>query len=366
MKRIGINALCYSPLRAGVSNYIYDLTIQFSKITIIDEFFVFLPTSARSHFIKSNNLTPIFLPATNILARFLTEQLMLPVLFHWHHLDLLHSMGNIAPIFLGNKNIATIHDVYFLHDRKRFGFIKQSYLNVFVYLTVKTVRKVIAVSHYTAGEINRFYGIPKNRLVAIYEGFHKSTLAEKEPLSRTLSKFGISNQYFLFVGTLEPGKNILGLIKAFIKTFREKYNLIVVGKPGWGFSETRDYLNKHSLNDRILFTGYVDEIDLANLYRNALSLVLPSFDEGFGLPVLEAMFQGCPVCCSNTSCLPEIAGDAALFFDPNDIDDIAHTLLKICDDKIRSELREKGFLNLKRFSWESCARETLDVYNGLL
>jgi glycosyltransferase involved in cell wall biosynthesis len=366
MKRIGINALCYSPLRAGVSNYIYDLTTQFSKTTRTDEFFVFLPTYARSHFIKSNNLTPIFLPVPNILARFLTEQLVLPVLFYWFHLDLLHSMGNIAPILLGNKNIVTIHDVYFLRDRKRFGVLKQCYLRLFVCLTVKSAHKIIAVSNFTHNEIRHFYGIPENHLITIYEGFHQLSVTNDKSISRTLSKFGICTKYFLFVGTIEPGKNILGLIKAFDKAINQKYSLVIVGKPGWEYSVVNDYLQDHFLDDRVFLTGYVDEFDLANLYHNALSLVLPSFDEGFGLPILEAMSQGCPVCCSNTSCLPEIAGDAALFFDPNDIDDIAHTLVKICDDKIRSELREKGFLNLKRFSWESCAKEIWGVYDELV
>jgi glycosyltransferase involved in cell wall biosynthesis len=362
MKRIGINALCYSPLRAGVSNYIYDLTTQFSKTTSTDEFFVFLPTSARSHFVKTNNLTPIFLPVPNILARFLTEQLVLPVLFHWHHLDLLHSMGNIAPILLGNKNIVTIHDVYFLRDRKRFGVLKQCYLRLFVRLTVKSVNKIITVSNFTNNEIRHFYGIPENHLITIYEGFHQPSVTSDKSISRTLSKFGICSKYFLFVGTIEPGKNVLGLIKAFHKAVNQKYSLAIVGKPGWGYSVVNDYLQDHSLDDRVFLTGYVDEIDLANFYSDAVALVLPSFDEGFGLPILEAMSQGCPVCCSNTSCLPEIAGNAALFFDPRNSDDIAQTLVNILDDKIRSELRDKGFLNLKRFSWESCVRETLDVY----
>jgi glycosyltransferase involved in cell wall biosynthesis len=363
MIKIGINALCYSPLRAGVSNYIFDLLSQFSKIRTNQLFFVFLPVAARSHFVQSANIIPIFLPIPNTIVRVIIEQLILPILYFYYRLNLLHSMGNIAPILLRNKNIVTIHDVYFLRDRKRFGILKQSYLRLFVRLTVKSAYKIIAVSNFTNNDIRHFYRVPENRLITIYEGFRQPIVLGDKSISQTLAKFNICKKYFLFVGTLEPGKNILGLIKAFNKGFDENCLLVIVGKPGWGYSAISDYIQGHSLSDRVLVTGYIDEIDLANLYRNALALILPSFDEGFGLPILEAMSYGCPVCCSNASCLPEIAGNAALFFDPKDIEDIAHTLLKICDDKIRGELREKGFFNLKRFSWESCSGETLGVYN---
>jgi glycosyltransferase involved in cell wall biosynthesis len=185
-------------------------------------------------------------------------------------------------------------------------------------------------------------------------------------------KFQISDQYILFVGTLQPRKNITRLIEAFscLKPYAlslRSLQLVIVGKKGWQYKEILKAPNKFGVADRVKFLDFVSDEDLPSLYKNALCYVLPSLYEGFGLPVLEAMKYDCPVITSNVSSLPEAGGDAALYVDPMNVQDIAEKIeLLIRDEKLRRELIGKGRKQIKKFSWEKAAKETLKVLGEIV
>jgi glycosyltransferase involved in cell wall biosynthesis len=179
-------------------------------------------------------------------------------------------------------------------------------------------------------------------------------------------KFGITKPYILFVGTIQPRKNIAKLIEAVSLLKNKEIQLVVVGKKGWLWEEILAAPEKFKITDRIKFLDFVGNEDLPSLYKNAQCFVLPSLYEGFGLPVLEAMQFGCPVVTSNVSSLPEVGGDAAIYFDPESVDDMAEKIDKvISDEKLRAEMTEKGYNQVKKFSWEKTAKETLKVLEEL-
>ncbi len=181
-------------------------------------------------------------------------------------------------------------------------------------------------------------------------------------------QFGIKGEYILFVGTLQPRKNITRLIEAFSKISNtSNLSLVVVGKKGWQYDEILEAPKKFEVEEKVKFLDFIADEDLPNLYKNALCFVLPSLYEGFGLPVLEAMKYGCPVITSNISSLPEAGGDAALYVDPLDVNDIAKNLeLIIQNSELRKKLIKKGYEQIKKFSWEKTARETLSVLTKIV
>ncbi|MDG5815007.1 glycosyltransferase family 1 protein [Chitinispirillales bacterium ANBcel5] len=362
--KVGINALCYSTNRAGISNYIYNLLQQLSKQSHNVQFTVFLPQSAKKDYVKFDNCKMVFLPAKNILFRILLEQLFLPILFYRFKLDLLHSPGNISPILLFKKNIVTIHDIYFRHDKNRFTLFKKVYLYLFTPLTVRFCRSVICVSRYTYLEILKYYKVDQSKITVIAQGYSVGSTTSTA-IKPVFNNSIISKPFFLFVGTIEPGKNLVNLIKAF-KSFQSQYQLIIAGKFGWKYEVIITAANEVSVKDAIIFTGYISDSNLTWLYDNAKALVFPSIYEGFGLPVIEAMSRGCPVCCSDTSCLPETAGNAALYFDPLKPSDINEKMKTVLDPVVRKDLKKKGYLNVKRFSWEHSASVLLNHYFEVL
>ena len=187
------------------------------------------------------------------------------------------------------------------------------------------------------------------------------------------SKYRIPDTpYILSLGTLEPRKNIDTLIKGFARLVQEQnlkdLHLVLVGTHGWQYEKIFDEISKSgSVKDRIIFTGYVDDADLAALYSAALVFVYPSFYEGFGLPPLEAMQCGTPVITSNTSSLPEVVGDAGIMLDPKDTDGLCHSIFEIYGQSaLRESMSRKSSEQAKKFSWEKCIQETIDVYKTAL
>jgi len=166
----------------------------------------------------------------------------------------------------------------------------------------------------------------------------------------------------LFVGTLEPRKNLSLLIRA-LSMIKTKIPLVMVGWRGWGRSEWLEEIRAHGLAERVFLAGYVDEATLVSLYSGASVFVYPSLYEGFGLPILEAMACGCPVICSNVSSLPEVAGDAALLIDPQSPEELSHALDKVLtDSELRKQMVVRGLKRVRRFTWQETAARTLDVF----
>ena len=286
------------------------------------------------------------------------SQISLPIYLNFKNKDdVFFSPAHYSPRLCPAPLVVTIHDLSYYYYPT--DFLKKDLYKLISWTknSVKKAKKVIAVSESTKKDIVRFYEIPKNKIKVIYNGFEKKQTNNKSTIKRL-----IGSPYILFVGTLQPRKNIKTLIRAFshFKKNNPDFKLAIAGKKGWLYEGILNETKSLGLSNEVLFLDFVDENKLINLYKNAFCLVLPSFYEGFGIPILEAMSYNCPVICSNTSSLPEIAGDAALFFNPKNIDELVKQLNVINrSEDLRKNLIEKGGERIKLFSWEKCAKETL-------
>jgi len=226
--------------------------------------------------------------------------------------------------------------------------------------------QVITISDFTRSEICEYLHLPTEKVTAIPmapDPFFSPRGRRKS--QGVVEALGLPRDYLLFVGTLEPRKNLPFLMRA-AAVCRSRIPIVLTGWEGWGHDALLKATRDQELRGRVFTTGYVDDESLACLYSNARALVFPSLYEGFGLPVLEAMACGCPVICSNTASLPEVAGDAALLVDPHDVEGLADAIDRVMEDSaLRNDLIRKGFRRAAHFSWEKTARETLAVFRSI-
>lgn len=293
------------------------------------------------------------------------------------NLDVLHTTSPLSriPISYRGKTIVTINNVaaYKVPDAfPKLSVIKNKTILKFM---ANKADRVIAVSNSIAKDLQDFLACPAGKISMIYSGFDKR-FAESSSVSRekVLEKYGIGNEkYMLFLGTLEPAKNIGRLFEAF-KIFRQavkdrglqqNYKLVMAGKNGWLAEESKQIAKDLEIDRHIVFTGYVIGDEIVSLFSQADFFVMPSLYEGFGTTVLEAFATGTPAIVSSVSSIPEIAGDAAEFVNPLDAQNIADAMLKLAtDENLKQALREKGKKQVEKFNWEKCARETLAVYRS--
>ena len=214
------------------------------------------------------------------------------------------------------------------------------------------------------------YGIPPEKITVIYEAADTRFRPQPpETVAEARSRYHLPERYLLFVGTIEPRKNLGRLLQAFERLRAEKLTdaLVIVGKRGWLYDDFIAQWEASPARDAVIFPGWVDDADLPAIYAGAQALAFPSIFEGFGLPILEAMGCGTPVACSNTSSLPEVAGDAALLFDPQDVDALTDALRRLLSDRDLAEaLAARGLAQAARFSWARAAQETAALYHELL
>jgi glycosyltransferase involved in cell wall biosynthesis len=277
-------------------------------------------------------------------------------------LDVFHATGFSLPPPGPVPLVLTVHDVTFLthpHWHTRANRIRAS---AAVLNAVSRGATVIAVSEYTRGQVEEHLGVPRERIEVIHEA--------PDPVFASAGRQRIGRRagrpYVLAVGSLEPRKNLVGLLEGMMllpAALRRSFELLVVGPSGWRNQAIRESLRRARRRFKVRVLGYLSTAELMELYREATLFAYPSLIEGFGLPVLEAMACGAPVLASKRSSLPEVAGDAALLVDPEDPTAIAEGLERLLDDpQLRAEFIERGFDNLRRFSWDRCARETVAVY----
>ena len=256
--------------------------------------------------------------------------------------------------------VVTIHDLTtFIYPEQRGQEVSRR-LSKRTKEAAKIAKKIITVSHSTAEDALKYLGISSNKIRVIYPGLSNLPLPNSK-LPNNLQ----SRSYILFVGTIEPRKNLIGLFKAYAllpPRLQEKYPLVIVGAKGWNTGETYDALKTLKLEGKVKFLGYVSDSMLAKLYKEARVFVYPSIYEGFGLPILEALSYGTPVVTSNVSSLPEVAGKACLLIDPENPKSIASGLQRLLEGKTEvEELQKEAPKQVQKFSWEKAARETIRV-----
>ncbi len=364
----------------GVGQYSLQLLSALSEIDIKNEYYICLQK-------KLNNNHPIFNLRDKQNFFFIKDDISAigpKKQFYYCNLlrrnrfkfDLFHSLNSELPLFSNIKSIVTFHDLkyikypYFLN---KFSTIKSKYLKYTMKKGAEKANKIIAVSQSTKKDIIHLLGIEKDKITVIYEASNLGMYSRTNDdilNSDILKKYSIQKPYFLYVGEKRPHKNLEGLIEAFA-IFKEKYDsrnssLVLIGKKYSTYHEYITMAENLGVKDSLIFTGFIPEKYLKTIYSEAEILLLLSFYEGFGIPILEAMECGIPVITSNISSMPEVAGEAAILVDPNNIPEIVEKMDNIVNSKIlRKQLIKSGLKRVKQFSWEMTARQTLKVYNEI-
>ncbi len=307
-------------------------------------------------------------PTANPWGRILWEQGLQPWVIRRERLHLLHALAYVTPVIAPCPTVVTVHDLSFVRYPEAFRPLNRLYLRVMTRRSVFRARRIITDSRSTQNDLVTLWGVSADRISVVPIGvegdYRPAPAAEVEAFRRHR---GLPDRFVLYLGTLEPRKNVTAAIAAFARwvqaTGDRKTWLVVAGAKGWYYQTVFARVQALGLADRVLFPGYVPAAELPAWYRAAEVFVYPSLYEGFGLPPLEAMACGTPVITSNTSSLPEVVGDAALLVDPYDVEAIAEALARLLEDEeLRQRLREAGLARARQFSWERTARETLAAY----
>ena len=282
--------------------------------------------------------------------------------------DALFVPAHVLPLVHPRASLVTVHDLGYLHFPKAHPWRQRLYLDLSTRWNACAAAHLLADSEATKADLVARYSTPPEKITVVYPG-HDETLVPVRDLATVeavKARYGITGDYFLYLGTLQPRKNLSRLIAAFAtlqpETLKPGTVLALAGKRGWLYKNLFAQVRRLGLEGHVLFPGYVPDEDKAALLSGALAFVFPSLYEGFGLPVLEAQTCGCPVITSATSSLPEVAGDAALLVDPGDTAAIAAQMQRVATDSaLRAALAERGFANVRRFSWVACARSVLSI-----
>jgi glycosyltransferase involved in cell wall biosynthesis len=368
---IGINGLLLTGERGyrqtGVSRYIAELVAALPAALPDDDLLLYarrgeqIPPGVR--------LVPAPGRTVDPLARIVWETVALPVLTRRGRLDLFHGTVNTLPPFLPCPAIVTVHDLALLRWPEQVPRRRHAFLSRAIPRAVRQARWVIAVSEATKQDVVRTFGIPPERVLVTPLGVDaRFRPAEPGRLAAFRERHGLSDPYLLWVGTLEPRKNLPRLLEAFAQLGSEiPHRLVLVGPEGWRTGELAATLERLALGDRVRFTGFVSNEVLPLWYAPADLFLFPSLYEGFGLPILEAMACGTPVVTSNVSSMPEVGGDAACYADPESADAIAAAIRRVLNDpELRATMRARGLERAAGFTWARTADLTAAAYRQAL
>jgi glycosyltransferase involved in cell wall biosynthesis len=369
--------------RTGTEHYTYELLAALAQI------------DRRTHYTLYCNQQPAALPPLG--PNFALRRIPFPRL--WTHARLsaelvlrppdvifvpAHVLPLGAPLRRGMRSVVTIHDLGYLHFPTAHTRAQRLYLQLSTRWSARAATGLIALSQATRDDLVRFAGAQPNKITIVHHGLSRRfrPVDDQATIAAVQAKYGIRPPYFLYVGTIQPRKNLVRLIEAFASLENREWalgdgqasivshppspipQLAIAGKTGWLAGEIERQATRlfGANNQAVRFTGYVADDDLPALLSGALAFVFPSLYEGFGMPVLEAMACGVPVLTATTSSLPEVAGDAALLVDPEDTAAIAAGLARLASDRLlRDDLRSRGLARAAMFTWARCAEETLRV-----
>jgi glycosyltransferase involved in cell wall biosynthesis len=281
--------------------------------------------------------------------------------------ELFHATEHLLLPLRSVPNVLTVHDLIFRHLPEHHKPLNRWYLNLALPLYCRRADHIIAVSEHSKRDLVSAYGVAEEKVTVVYEA--ADPRFRPQPTQAVVSaraRYGLPERYVLFVGTIEPRKNLSRLLAAFEAVCADGLTdgLVIVGKRGWLYGDFFARLEESPVRDRVILPGYVQDEDLSAFYAGAQASILPSVYEGFGLPVLEALGCGTPLVTSNTSSLPELLGDAGFAVDPDDVQGLAGAILScLVDQPLVSELRRRGPEQAARFTWAQTAQQTLAAYN---
>jgi len=297
------------------------------------------------------------------------EQTLLPALAARHRVDVLHSMASTAPLWGPFRRVVTVHDLIYARFPEAHAGLRSRGMSLLVPAAARRSRRIIAVSQSTRDDIVSLLGIPAQRIDVVPSGLGALRREQPPPAEEVRARFELGERpVLLSLSAKRPHKNLSALIGALARIPAERRPVLVLpGYPTWHERELRERARALGLEDDVRFPDWISARELEGLWSVAAAFVFPSLYEGFGLPVLEAMARGVPVACSDSSSLPEVAGDAALLFDPHEEGAIAAALERLLGDRAEAErLRARGLQRAREFTWERSARLTLEVYGRAL
>ncbi|MCL4499481.1 MAG: glycosyltransferase family 4 protein [Chloroflexi bacterium] len=376
--KIGIDVTSAVNQTAGIGRYTRELVRELIRLDAEDDFFLhsfYGDTRVLEERLGDRRLSVTSYDLNGRALRLYALALSYAGLTPEHLLkpvDLFHVPDFSYPAPRKVPSVLTINDLIFMVHPEHFTWVNRTFMNRMAAFSAGNARKIIAISESTKRDVVDLLGIPEEKIAVVYNGLgDQFAPAAPEIVGETTARLGITGPYVLYTGTLEPRKNIPVLIEAFNLCCRRApeltHRLVIAGKKGWLYEDIFRRVHELDLAERVVFTGYVADEDLVALYSGADLFVFPSVYEGFGFPIIEAMACEAPVICSSSSSLPEVAGDAALFFTPNDHERLADLILQVLGDAaLRRGLIEKGKKNAARFPWSKTAAETLALYKSVV
>lgn len=373
--KIGIITNFLDEQAGGIATYTYNLINNLNRIDKKNEYFLIHHTNTNLDIYKKNK---------EIISSFLNTPLFkltswrfikLPLFLKKNNafaLDIIHDTYEIGPLSLVNlptKKIITVYDLSAYLFPQYHNFLNYLLHKLLFRKTLLNANYVLTISKNSKKDLVKHFNINPNKIKVTYLGVNEKfkLYKNKTELDDVRRKYNLPKKFILNVSTLEPRKNIPNLLKAYGKLYEKiKIPLIIIGKTGWKYKKIFKAIENCNLKDKIILLGYIRQKDLPAIYNLATVFVYPSFYEGFGLPVLEAMACGCPVITSNTSSLPEVAGKAAVMTNPYDVNTLSKTMRKVLtDENLRKSMIKRGLKQVKKFSWNRCAKQTLKAYNKI-
>lgn len=372
---IGINFHTFDRYISGVEYYSLGLINGLLQIDCENQYIVYTnqPELVKNHVIQSDNLKIRNLESLKTRSkRILWEHFRLPKITKNEGLDILHCTGYICPVLnSGTAYIVTVHDTIAIDHPGWCRLSNALYHNILMKQTMRKASKVVAVSRSTADNLSRNFYLNGSKLKIIHPGIDSifNSRVNRFQQTRVKTRYKLPQRYILFVGNIEPKKNISGLLQAY-KMLQDRnlpHKLVLVGKKTWKCRKVWNQIHRNFDSNGVVLTGYVERRDLPFVYQMADVFVFVSLCEGFGFPPLEAMACGTPVVASATGVLKDTSGKACCFVDPDSPGKIAEAILSlITDRKLRQKCIEQGIKRSRQFNWDSTAKQTLSIYKEVV
>lgn len=358
--------------RLGSSQVAFELLKNFEKFDKKNDYTILLPSPPLGDLPTARNCWKYKI----LKPKKLWTKIALPLALYSarQKADLIFSPTHYIPRFSPVKRIVTIFDLSFLHFPEMFEKKDLWQLKNWTKFSAQNADQIITISNFSKKDIVKQYGLNKNKVTVAYPGYDKDKFKDQKSkikIEEVKKKYKIRESYILYIGTIQPRKNLVRLIEAFARIVGDLQLVIVgkttgEGKEGWMYQDILDTPAKLGIENRVIFTGFVPDEKLSLMLSGAKAFVLPSLWEGFGIPVLEAMASGVPVIVSNVSSLPEVVGKAGLLVDPYSIDQIEQAIRTIvADKKIREKYARAGIIQAQKFSWQKMARTVLKVFENI-
>jgi glycosyltransferase involved in cell wall biosynthesis len=369
---VGLNAHLLSSetsyRAAGINWYIYSLLKHLSRAADHYTFTAFLGDKEAADAFPGVRTKVSVLPTASAPVRILWEQLVQPRQLLTEGIDLLHSLAFVQPVVLPCPGIVTIYDLSFFLFPQRFQPWRRLYLRWGTFYSARRARRVVVISANTKRDVVSLLGVPEDRIDVVPCGVDEDFQPTEDPqsLSALRERHDLPPRMILFVGTIEPRKNLTTLLKSYALLRREinPPPLVIAGPKGWRHQEVLSLAGELGLLDDVFFPGYIAREELPHWYAAADLFVYPSLYEGFGLPPLEAMACGTPVVASNTSSLPEVIGEAGILVEPTNVEELAQAMRRVLTDpSLRESLRAKGLERAHTLTWQRTAEDTVRVYD---